>query len=183
MPKSDEIASTEEQGEAESGSVFDFLYHDHRRIASFLSQFDVNGLLTGLTQGEGVTKGAKRSKRLGVGAQAPLVGGGSLDFEIGPGEAGSQTLERIYDPFWVNARQFLDVLTERDMIQRDISAANMGEFVLAKGFLSVLDLVMFKEAWKLPSLQRMIKAGMGLEKPMGNMTAVQKAAAKEQKTQ
>ncbi len=101
MSKKGEIVSAEEQGEAAPDSVFDFLYHDSRRIASFLSQFDANGLLTGLTQGEGVAKGARRSKKFGFGAQAPLLGGGNLEFEIGPGETGAQTREAFPPMPWV----------------------------------------------------------------------------------
>jgi hypothetical protein len=180
MSKREVTVSPAAQGEAEHDSVFDFLYHDSRRIASFLSQFDNNGLLTGITQGDSVTKGTKRSKKVTLGGDVALFGGGSLGIEVGPGEAGSQTLERAYDPFWANARQFLDVLTERNMIQRDISSASIGQFVLATGYLSIRDLAMFKEAWKMQSIQRKVKAGNGGNQKTGNMTAAQKAAAREE---
>ncbi|MFM9977860.1 MAG: hypothetical protein ACKVOP_07440 [Sphingomonadaceae bacterium] len=179
MSKSEVTVSPAEQGVAEQDSVFDFLYHDSRRIASFLSQFDNNGHLTGITQGESVAKGAKRSKKIGLSGNSPF-GGGGLEFEIGPGETGAQSLERAYDPFWTNARLFLDVLTERSMIQRDIGAANIGQFVLASGFLSIQDLAMFKDAWRLPSIQRKVKAGATGGKKAGNMTTVQKAELREQ---
>jgi len=180
MSKSVVTASNEEQGEAAPDSVFDFLYHDSRRIASFLSQFDANGLLTGLTQGESVAKGAKRSKRIGFGADVPLVGGGNLELEIGPGEVGSQTLERVYDPIWANARAFLDFLEERKLIRRDLDEASIGQFVLVTGYLSIQDLGMFKDAWKLQSIQRKVKAGAGGGKKTANMTATQKAEAREE---
>lgn len=179
MSKSEVKVLQAAQGAAEQDSVFDFLYHDSRRIASFLSQFDNNGLLTGITHGESVAKGTKRSKKVGFSGNSPL-GGGSLEFEIGPGEAGAQSLERAYDPFWTNARLFLDFLTERGMIQRDIGAANIGQFVLASGFLSIQDLAMFKDAWKLPSIQRQVKGGVTGGKKAANMTAAQKAEHREQ---
>jgi len=180
MSKSVEKVSNEEQGGAEPDSVFDFLYHDGRRIASFLSQFDKNGLLTGLTQGDSLSKGAKRSKKIGIGGDVALIGGGKVELEVGPGEVGSQTMERVYDPFWANARLFLDVLTERNMLQRDLRAADIGQFVLAKGWLTVLDLAMFKDAWKLPTIQRKVKEG-AYAKPKSTMTSAQKAELKEQK--
>lgn len=65
MSKNDVTASQEEQGEAGPDSVFDFLYHDSRRIGSFLSQFDNNGLLTAINQGESASRNARR--------EAPLV--------------------------------------------------------------------------------------------------------------
>ena len=179
MSRTGEIVSAGGQDEAEPASVFDFLYHDSRRIASYLSQFDNSGLSTGLTQSEGVTKGAKRSKKIGLGGNSPL-GGGNLEFEIGPGEAGSESLVRVYDPYWANALQFLDVLDERKMIQRDLDSATIGQFVLAKGYLSIQDLGMLKEAWKTPSIQRKIKGGASGGKKTANMTAAQKAVAREE---
>lgn len=183
MSKSGGKASKVEQGEQVTDSVFDFLYHDGRRIGSFLAQFDQSGLITEIKQGESVTKGAKRGFKLEAGAQVALLGGGNLGFERSPGEAGGESIERSYDPFWANARMFLDVIDEKGLIQRDLSTAAIGQFVLVKGWLSIYDLLMFQEAWKLPSLQRMIRSGMALTKPTGNMTSAQKAAAKEQKDQ
>jgi len=180
MSKKDVIVSEEELDGAEVDSVFDFLYHDSRRIASFLSQFDDNGHLTGLTKAETAAKSAKRGKKIGLGGESPLLGGAKVEFELSPSEAGSESLERVYDPFWTNARQFLDVLTERNMIQRDIGNASIGQFVLATGYLSIQDLAMFKEAWKTQSIQRRIKAGVGIGAKTGNMTAAQKAVAREQ---
>lgn len=160
-------------------SVYDFLYHDSRRVASYLSQFDNNGLLTGLTQSKETSKGSRRGKRIGLGGNTPL-GGGNIELEIGPTEAGSDSLVRVYDPYWANALQFLDVLRERRMIQPELEDASIGQFVSITGFLSIHDFGMMKEAWKLLSVQRMIKAGTGVEKRSAHMTAAQKAATKEQ---
>lgn len=179
MSKNAVTVSKEERGEAESASVFDFLYHDSRRVASYLSQFDNSGLLTGVTQSESASKGSKRGKRVGFGGTTPL-GGGNIELEIGPGEAGSESLVRVYDPYWANALQFLDVLEERGMIQRDLDEANIGQFVLVSGHLSIQDLGMMKEAWKAPSIQRKVKGGVGAGKKMANMTAAQKATLREE---
>lgn len=171
MSNSDEIASEEEQGEPVNDSVFDFLYHDSRRIASFLSQFDNNGLLTGLTQSESATIGGKRSKKFGLSGNAPLIGGGGIDVELGSGETGNQALERVYDPFWANALQFLDVLEERSMIQRDITASRIGQFVLMRGSLIIADMVPYREIWKSDVIKRFLKATLGDDddgEPTGN---------------
>lgn len=159
MSKNVEKVSSEEQGEANTASVFDFLYHDSRRIASFLSQFDNNGLLTGLKQAETAAKGAKRGKKIGVGGNSPF-GGATLEFELAPGEAGSESLERVYDPFWTNALQFLDVLTERSMIQDDITAARIGQFVLVRGSLIIADMVPYREIWKAPIIKQFLQASV-----------------------
>ncbi len=56
MPKSDETASGAAPDAATRVSVFDFLYRDAARVASYLSQFDRSGLLTGIKQIDNVTE-------------------------------------------------------------------------------------------------------------------------------
>lgn len=65
MSKKGEAASAKEQGEPAIDSVFDFLYHDSRRIGSFLSQFDESGLLTGITP-EGRHEARRMKAGIGV---------------------------------------------------------------------------------------------------------------------
>lgn len=168
MSKSVEIASPEEQGGAEADSVFDFLYHDSRRIGSFLSQFDNNGLLTGITQGETAARASKRGWKVGVGADLPLLAGAKLEVEREPKEGGSESFGRSYDPFWTNALTFLDVLEERRLIRPQIEEASLGQFVLVRGWLSVLDLAMFKNAWGLKTIQAAVRAGQPIDAPEGN---------------
>lgn len=159
MSKSEKTASEKVPAEQENASVYDFLYHDARRIGSFLAQFDDNGLLTGLTRGESTARGSSRGFKLGVGANVPLIGGGNLDVERAPNETGSESLERAYDPFWANALEFLDALTERGLIQREIAKAAIGQFVLVKGSLIVADIQMIQSIWQLPSVKSLIRSG------------------------
>jgi len=156
MSKSEDQALQKGRGEPENASVYDFLYHDSRRIASFLAQFDENGLLTGLTRGESATKGARRGSKFEIGADIP-IGGGHISYERSPGESGAESLERAYDPFWANAREFLDALDSRNMIQRDIKSASIGQFVLASGSLIIADLQMLQSMWKLPAIQELLR--------------------------
>jgi hypothetical protein len=159
-------------------SVFDFFYHDSLRIASFLAQFNKIGLLTGLTQGESSVKNSKRSKKIGVGADLPIIGGGKLEFEVGPDEAGSSNSQHSYDPFWANARKFIDVVTERNLINEDITNCSLGQFVFAKGFLSIKDITMLKEAWKFPSVRKLMQAGASTGKKKSLMSKAEKEAQK-----
>lgn len=153
------IASKKAQGAPEVDSVFDFLFHDSRRIGSFLAQFDENGLLTGLRQTDSATKGTRRGFKVELGASTPITGGGNIGFERGPGESGAQAMERAYDPFWANAREFLDALEARNMIQRDIKSARIGQFVLVSGSLIISDLKMLQAIWPLPMVQKAMVAG------------------------
>lgn len=168
MSKKGGVASEKEQGEPAIDSVFDFLYHDSRRIGSFLSQFDESGLLTGIKQGEAVTRGAKRGWKVAAGAEVPLIGGGNVGLERSPGETGSETMERSYDPFWTNARFFLDTIDQRGLIHDNLENAAYGQFVKVTGYLTVIDLVMFKEAWKLSAVQKIVRKGLPKPQPTGN---------------
>lgn len=86
---------------------------------------------------------------------------------------------RVFDPYWANARAFLNHLSENAMLNRSIGEAEIGQFVHVKGYLSVLDLSMMKEAWKMPSIQKKALGGSQPDKPIAHMTSAEKAAYKE----
>jgi hypothetical protein len=155
-PPIEKQVSEREQGEQERDSVFDFLYHDARRVGSFLAQFDDSGHLQQITQSESRTKGLKRGWKFSLGGGVGEFGTGEASVERGPGEGGSQASERVYDPLWTNARTLLDYLFEREMIQRDIWQAALAQFVLVKGTLVVLDVAMLKGAWERPLIKKLI---------------------------
>jgi len=179
MSASKETPSIAADAHSKSHLVLDFLYHDSRRVGSFLSQFE-SGHLTQFTRTHEATESATEtaSRELSLGSTHLLAGKhASNDSNLAGTRDGSQ---RVYDPLWTNARAFLDYLNEHDLIQRDLADATLGQFVLATGFLSIQDLVMFKDAWKLNAIQKMIKQGAGIGAPMGNLSAAQKASVKEQ---
>lgn len=160
--------------------VLDFLYHDSRRIGSFLSQFEGDGHLQQMTRTKDAERGKKETSAHDVKGSVGVASGklqGSTETAVGMSEG----YAKVFDPYWANARAFLDHLSERDMLQRDFHQAEIGQFVLAKGWLSVLDLAMFKDAWKLPAIQRKAKEGVSTTKLVSQMTAAEKAAHKELK--
>jgi hypothetical protein len=160
MSKNVEKASEEERAAPESTSVFDFIYHDARRIASFLSQFDDNGHLTSIKQTESVSLGVTRGKSFGINGSLPALGGAGVQVQVGPGETGREGLERAYDPIWANALELLDVLDANNMIQRDLHSARIGQFVLSRGSLAFTDLNLFQSMWKIPVFQKIIVDGI-----------------------
>lgn len=180
MPKSTSATSDQVEEGSSAPSVLDFLYHDSRRIGSFLSQFEGDGHLQQLTRTKDGSRGKKETSahdmkgNVGI-ASGKLHGSTETALEMAEGYA------RVFDPYWANARAFLDYLSERHMLQRDMGSAQIGQFVLAKGWLSVLDLMMLKDAWKLPTLQRNMLSSALSSKAMSLMTAAEKAAHKEQK--
>jgi hypothetical protein len=158
MSKSGKTASGAAQGEQSTGSVYDFLYNDSRRVGSYLAQLDENGMLTEIRQGEQVSKGSKRGFNL---TGSVLGTGGGL--EVTPKEGGAESSERVYDPFWANALYLMDTLDERGMIHRDLGTAPIGGIVLISGEMSVIDLGLLKEMWALPGIRKLMLKGVGLQ--------------------
>lgn len=91
-----------------------------------------------------------------------VVARGAASFEDQRTAGEKETLERAYDPLWTNARTLLDFLDERNMIRRGLADASIGQFVLVKGRLMVLDLAMLKNAWASPAIQKKMLEGASL---------------------
>jgi hypothetical protein len=179
MSKRQPTTSEMQEDASENPSVYDFLYNDSRRIGSYLSQFGV-GHLQQLTQTKEAERGSKKGSETEGKLGVPGLGGGTHKQTQQTSLAAAESSVRVYDPLWTNARAFLNHLSENSLIQRNIDEANIGQFVLATGYLGIQDLAMFKDAWKLQSIQRKVKAGVGDGKKIANMTAAQKAEAREE---
>lgn len=127
MSQTESGASEAEPGEPGSDSVYDFLYHDARRVGSFLAQFDDAGLLQQVTQSEGAYRGSKRGWKAAAGGSMPTVGSINVSAERGPEKGAFEASERVYDPLWTNARTLLDFLGERGMVRRELEGARIGQ--------------------------------------------------------
>ena len=147
MPSSCEKASGGVPEGPTSTSVLDFLYHDARRVGSFLAQFDDAGHLQQITQEESAGKREQSTTSWRAGAGVPILLGGQMTEREQTAEEGSETSQRIYDPFWANARNLLDCLAHAHLIQRDLQSASIGQFVLVSGRLEIVDLAMFAGMW------------------------------------
>jgi hypothetical protein len=153
MSKEEETASGAEHEGQNTDSVYDFLYHDVRRIGSFLAQFDNFGHLQQITTSETASKGIKRGYSVKVAASTPVPGAmegaeGSITLGRDPSQSGSEAQARVYDPLWTNARTLLDYLDEQQFIQRDLTAGRLGQFVLASGELSILNAGLLPKIWE-----------------------------------
>lgn len=164
-------------------SVYDFLYHDSQRIASFLAQFETYGVLQNVKASESVGQ-ASTSKATLVGeAGIPLTLKGSITTDGSVVDDERDSAERTYDPLWTNARLFLDYLEERELIQRDLTTARIGEFVLVTGGLAVFDLSILKQMWSIPAIKKLIMQGMKPDKSLQNRSAGNKAPGAHLKQQ
>lgn len=154
--------SREELDEATTDSVFDFFYYDARRIASFLSQFNNSGHLKEIVLDQSARRAKQNAGSIKATGGIPLALSGEGVHTTESSAMHQNRSQRIYDPTWTNARLFLDTLDEMDMINRSITTANMGQFVLCSGNLSIADLKLMEQTWKLKSIQAVIKSEQGV---------------------
>jgi hypothetical protein len=125
--------------------VYDFLYCDTRRVASFLAQFNPAGYLTGQRR----TSSSSHKLAGNLSVSLPTLGssgGGDISREKG------QASEETYDPFWVGAVSLLDHLEGRSLLKSDMHDAGIGQLVLVSGNLRFFDLRMIKEVFQVPKL-------------------------------
>jgi len=149
MSQNDETASSVEQGAQTTDSVFDFLYHDARRVGSFLAQIDPSGHLTLLKQTEAAESGSgMKFSATASGTVVVARGGAAMEDQRTAGQR--ESLERTYDPLWTNALTLLDMLDERGMIHNSLEATCIGQFV------KVSDLTLWKGLWSLPALKQVL---------------------------
>lgn len=85
----------------------------------------------------------------------------AVGLDRGPGDSGSEAIERQYDPLWNNALALLDMLTDRSLIKGNVSRAGIGQFVKITGSLQIHDLATVKTMWELPAVKRQ----MGMTHP------------------
>lgn len=152
-------ASNEAHGVRTADSVFDFLYHDGRRVASFLSQFDPSGSLTQISQGVAAERTRLDTKVEGS-ASVPGLAKGVMSSKDEVRNRRQDDMMRVYDPMWANARALLDVLDERGMIQRDLKAAIIGQIVLVSKAVDVIDVKITSGLWNSGSVRKMIRSGL-----------------------
>lgn len=158
---------SERRSEDQSGnSVRDFLYHDVRRIASFLAQFHTYGVLQQVKATEAVGRSGASKTVISGDVGVPMVAKGTATMDGTVTEEERDSAEHVYDPLWTNAQALLDYLSERGMIIRDLSSARIGQFVLVSGKLATFDLGILREAWKMPAIKAVI--GKELSKSTAN---------------
>lgn len=156
--KNGSAASKKALVERQADSVFDFLYHDARRIGSFLSQFDNAGHLQSLTEADETSQTAQRGYGWKAAVSLPNLTGvpgegpeAKLGFDVAPGATGRQNSERTYDPYWTNARTFLDYADGAGLLVRNIAKARVGQLVLVQGRLALLDTRLVRAALDMPN--------------------------------
>lgn len=121
-------------------SLTDFFYADRRRLQTFLSQLFPEGNLTAAK----VTS-KKSSSYTGKGAgHVPLV----ADFETQGTKLAEDAIERHFDAEWSAPLNFLAEVAERRMLMEDLSHARLGQLVLLRANLQIVDFGTLNMLWK-----------------------------------
>ncbi|NTG98914.1 hypothetical protein G6L95_06650 [Agrobacterium rhizogenes] len=168
----------------ENASVFDFLYYDATRIASFLAQFQSFGHATQVTAGEQASQASRDTQKTEIAGSVKIAKGAWEDTS----ETSKQYLQQFnktYDPRWANALAFLDYLEQKKLLNRDIGSAAIGQIALITGDLSIFDLNILQKMWALPSVKKTILAGARTDAAVnraGNRQERRKAEASNRKS-
>lgn len=177
MSKEPAKTSTAAHDQTDAASVFDFLYCDSTRIGAFLAQFDPDGRLTGIVKtGQISTTGATKSVLEGGGG-LPGLANAKVASEEQAQQGATDTSARTYDTLWAAPLAFLDYAEQRSLLHAELSQAALGQFVIASGTFSIIDMVTLKSAWEAPTIRKAILAGA---KPdTTGMNKIQAQAAKQ----
>ncbi|MGP4749878.1 DUF6414 family protein [Agrobacterium pusense] len=163
--------SNGEQDQQEENSVFDFLYYDVSRIASFLSQFDDSGHMTELRRSESAVSKSQKAGTMEFKASILAASGGGKD-ELRTEKSAERLNQRSYDPRWVNALSFLDYADQAQLLNRDIETSSIGQLVLFKGELSLFDMGLLKNVWSMPTAKKHMIAGAGQTDQSGSTASL-----------
>ena len=123
------------QGQEKSRSIFDFLYVDQPRLELYLAQFSEFGNLTGLV------RSVAQSDQREIAGSIHIIKGGT--------KSGATTeLEKHYDPRWIAPLTFLEEVSDRGILKGNIEEIGVGDFVLLKGKLILVDCGALEGAFK-----------------------------------
>lgn len=134
------MTSDEAQEAPEGESLFDFLYLDRARLASYAAQLFADGSLTQIKRV--ASKGDNQSKNLTGGV--PGIAKGTMI----SGETLSDTIERHFDATWAAPLELFKELNERGYVRAFGADASIGQLVLFAGRIQILDLRMLQKMWK-----------------------------------
>ena len=150
-------------GNPKSRSVYDFFYHDARRVASFLAQFVEHGVPGAIKTSSGADESSAARKSGG--------GGGSL-FGFAQAQAAVEKVvtgiqrdstERQYDPFWSNVVKFLEYIDDQKILNRNVLTSRLGQLVLVSGPLVLIDPVILKDLYNEPFFKQQIRSSQAVQ--------------------
>lgn len=121
-------------------SLYDLLYVDTRRIASYVAQLDPNGTLTGIKLTSSISSGRSAEGKINV-----AVASG----EVHATGSAAEGIERQFDPLWAIPIAAMNRLDELGFIHRGLSSASIGSLVLVTGKVGLINVHMLRDMWPL----------------------------------
>ncbi|WP_152522097.1 DUF6414 family protein [Sphingobium quisquiliarum] len=127
--------------------VYDFLYADHEKVASILSQLEDDGALkeTAIRAQKG------KDQRVGFSAKISGLGG-----EIGNNRGLQYEVRQTYDPLWRNSRKLIEHIGES---QQD-PEFSVGSMCIMEGDLIAFDQSVFSKLMAAESMRDFIASGI-----------------------
>lgn len=129
--------------------LYDFIYLDRTRIQSLYAQLSEKGSLVVVRNVDQTSHVDQSRFKLGV----PSIAGG----ESHTSKSGSSSRETHYDASWFMPVETINRLDDLGYIYRDLASTPVGQLVLIKGSLQILDIRMLRELW--PSIIKIIGQG------------------------
>ncbi|BDV34675.1 hypothetical protein [Methylocystis iwaonis] len=180
-PQNDASGSDQPQKDQQKSSVFDFLYHDARRVSSFLAQFSDYGHLLSVKATEATGQASTKRFDTSVSGALPIVANAKGEWQQSTTDDERDSAERTFDPIWANALNLLAFLSERELIERDITAARIGQFILVSGRLDLIDLGIFRAAWENAKVKEVIVHGAAVAANVAPKNRNERRRAEKQK--
>jgi hypothetical protein len=120
-------------------ALYDYVYLDRTRIEAYAAQLDDNGVLTSIKR---TTASAdKTTTKANVNLQVLVAG---QDDTVGS----TQAVDLAYEARWSVPLDVLAMLDEHGLVIQPVTLANIGQLVLLRGDLEVVDIRVMRELWQ-----------------------------------
>lgn len=121
-------------------SLFDFVYLDRDRLASFSAQIFDNGTLVSVKTEDKAQSNIASEMHAGI---KPLFSAAEKEYLTN-----LRGIERQFDAGWALPLNVLHRLDELGYVKRSLAAADFGDLVLVTGSMNLIDLGIMKELWE-----------------------------------
>jgi hypothetical protein len=133
-----------EQDAQTTDYLYDFFYVDRPRLSSFLSHFENDGVVTATK--ETIIKENLYAQDSDVSGGLPVIKG---KIAAKSQQVTKEQYEHTFDPTLILPINALETLDQHGFIERDISRATLGQLVLVKGSLSIVDFRLLQKHWDI----------------------------------
>lgn len=130
--------------------IFDFLYSDHERVASLLSQIEGMGDLKSTHQVSAKSTSSEKKGSVGV----PLLKG-----ELTNDTGYNKELRQEYDPLWINSKILINKIEKSQRAKSD-NNYSYGDLRVISGKLICMDQSIFNALLSSPSIVGQLSQGM-----------------------